>query len=226
MTGEILGAAIIFLVTLLLAWPLGKYITKVFKGERTFMDFMNPLERFIFRFCGINPDESMNWKQFLNAFSQLDAPGQNVVYADVDGNIGYHTTGRIPIRATGDGSLPQDGSGNAHEWTGYIPFDKLPSVYNPPSGIIATANGRVTPDKYPYSISTGWEAPWRTDRIYQVLESGKKFSAADMLALQTDTYSSFDQFAAERFVYSIDRAHNPSSRVNRPPKSCVDGMGA
>ena len=160
-------------------------------------------------------NSAQNWKQFLNAFSQLDAPGQNVVYADVDGNIGYHTTGRIPIRATGDGSLPQDGSGNAHEWTGYIPFDKLPSVYNPPSGIIATANGRVTPDKYPYSISTGWEAPWRTDRIYQVLESGKEFSAADMLALQTDTYSSFDQFAAERFVYSIDRAHNPSSRVKQ-----------
>jgi len=160
-------------------------------------------------------NSAQNWTQFLNAFSQLDAPGQNVVYADVDGNIGYHTTGRIPIRATGDGSLPQDGSSNAHEWTGYIPFDKLPSVYNPPSGIIATANGRVTPDKYPYSISTGWEAPWRADRIYQVLESGKKFSAADMLALQTDIYSSFDQFAAERFVYSIDRAHNPSLRVKQ-----------
>ena len=72
MTGEILGAAIIFLVTLLLAWPLGKYITKVFKGERTFMDFMNPLERFIFRFCGINPDESMNWKQFLKAMLTIN----------------------------------------------------------------------------------------------------------------------------------------------------------
>ena len=72
MTGEILGAAIIFLVTLLLAWPLGKYITKVCKGERTFMDFMNPLERFIFRFCGINPDESMNWKQFLKAMLTIN----------------------------------------------------------------------------------------------------------------------------------------------------------
>jgi len=72
MTGEILGAAIIFLVTLLLAWPLGKYITKVFKGERTFMDFMNPLDRFIFRFCGINPDESMNWKQFLKAMLTIN----------------------------------------------------------------------------------------------------------------------------------------------------------
>ena len=72
MTGEILGAAIIFLVTLLLAWPLGKYITKVFKGERTFMDFMNPLERFIFRISGINPNESMNWKQFLKAMLTIN----------------------------------------------------------------------------------------------------------------------------------------------------------
>ena len=120
-------------------------------------------------------NSAQNWEQFQNAFSQLDAPGQNVVYADVDGNIGYHTTGKIPIRAAGDGSLPEDGSNNAHEWTGYIPFDKLPSVYNPPSGIIATANSRITPDKYPHSISTGWEAPWRSERIYRVLESGRGF---------------------------------------------------
>ena len=117
-----------------------------------------------------------------------------MVYADVDGNIGYQATGKIPIRASGDGSLPENGSDNAHEWTGYIPFDKLPSVYNPPSGIIATANSRITPDGYPYSISTGWEAPWRSARIYRVLESGKKFSSADMLALQTDIYSEADRY--------------------------------
>ena len=158
-------------------------------------------------------DSAQNWEQFLNAFSQFDAPGQNVVYADVDGNIGYHTTGKIPIRATGDGNLPEDGSNNSYEWTGYIPFDKLPSVYNPASGIIATANSRITPDKYLYSISTGWEAPWRSERIYQILESGKKFSAADMLALQTDIYSSFDQFAAECFVSAVDHARKASPRV-------------
>ena len=72
MTGEILGAAIIFLLTILLAWPLGKYITKVFKGEKNFMDFMNPVERFIFRISGINPDESMNWKQFLKAMLTIN----------------------------------------------------------------------------------------------------------------------------------------------------------
>ena len=133
----------------------------------------------------------------------------------MDGNIGYQATGKIPIRASGDGSLPENGSDNAHEWTGYIPFDKLPSVYNPPSGIIATANGRITPDGYPYSISTGWEAPWRTARIYRVLESGKKFSPADMLALQTDIYSDADRYFAERFVYGVDHAKNASPRAKQ-----------
>ena len=160
-------------------------------------------------------DSAQNWNQFRSAFSAFDTPGQNVVFADVDGNIGYQATGRIPIRASGDGSLPENGSDNAYEWTGYIPFDKLPSAYNPPSGIIATANSRITPDGYPYSISTGWEAPWRSARIYRVLESGKKFSSADMLALQADIYSEADRYFAERFVYSVDHSKNSSPRAKQ-----------
>jgi penicillin amidase len=158
-------------------------------------------------------DTAQNWEDFRRAFSQLDAPGQNVVYADVDGNIGYQTTGHIPIRASGDGSLPVSGADDAHEWTSYIPFDKLPSIYNPPSGVIATANGRITPDDYPYSISAEWEAPWRTERIYHVLESGRQFGPADMLALQNDIHSENDLFAAERFVYAVDHAAKPSARA-------------
>lgn len=158
-------------------------------------------------------DAAQNWEQFVRGFAEFDAPGQNVVYADVDGNIGYHATGKVPIRASGDGSLPQDGSNNAHEWTGYIPFDKLPSVFNPPSGIIATANSRISPDKYSYSISAEWEAPWRSSRIYKVLESGKKISAADMLALQTDIYSDLDRILAEKFVYAVDHGKQPSIRA-------------
>ena len=160
-------------------------------------------------------DSAQNWEQFRRAFSTFEAPGQNVVYADVDGNIGYLATGKIPIRASGDGSLPEDGTTNTFEWIGYIPFEKLPSAYNPASGIIATANSRVTPDKYPYSVSTGWEAPWRAERIYRVLESGKKFSAADMLALQTDIYSDFDHFAADRFAAGVDHVKNASARTKQ-----------
>jgi penicillin amidase len=160
-------------------------------------------------------DTAQNWEEFRKAFSQLDAPGQNVVYADVDGNIGYQTTGRVPIRAAGDGSLPVSGADDAHEWTSYIPFDKLPSIYNPPSGVIATANGRITPDGYPNSISAEWEAPWRTERIYHVLESGRKFAAVDMLALENDVHSETDLFAAERFVYAVDHASKPSARAKQ-----------
>jgi penicillin amidase len=160
-------------------------------------------------------DSAQNWVEFTKAFSQLDAPGQNVVYADVDGNIGYHATGKVPIRAAGDGSLPVSGTDDTHEWTSYIAFDKLPNIYNPPSGIIATANGRIAPDNYPNSISMEWEAPWRTARIYHILESGRKFSVADMLGLETDVHSEIDLFASERFVYAVDHSSKPSPRARQ-----------
>jgi acyl-homoserine lactone acylase PvdQ len=89
------------------------------------------------RFPFLDVNEAQNWGEFSKAFSTFDAPGQNVVYADVDGNIGYHATGKVPIRAAGDGSLPVSGADDEHEWTSYIPFDELPSTFNPPSGIIA-----------------------------------------------------------------------------------------
>jgi penicillin amidase len=159
-------------------------------------------------------DAAQNWDQFRAALARFDAPGQNAVYADVDGNIGYQATGKIPIRASADGSLPEKGTTDkAQEWTGYIPFDDLPRIYNPPSGVIATANNRITPDGYKYSISTGWEAPWRADRIYRILESGRKFSAADMIGLQTDIYSDLDHFVAERLAQAAGRVGKISPRA-------------
>jgi penicillin amidase len=160
-------------------------------------------------------DSAQNWDEFLKALASWDSPAQNAMYADVDGHIGYHATAHVPIRKAGDGGLPVSGADDEHEWTSYIPFDKLPSVYDPPEGVLATANGRITPNKYPYSVSTEWDAPWRTERIYRVLESGTKFSAADMLSLQTDVYSAFDRFCAERFVYALDHAKNLSQRAQQ-----------
>ena len=158
-------------------------------------------------------DSARNWQEFEAAFSQFGAPAQNVVYADVDGNIGYQATGLIPMRASGDGSVPEPGDDDTHEWTGYVPYDKLPSVYNPPSGIIATANGRITPDNYPYELSIDWMAPYRTQRIYKLLDQSKKFTPADMLAIQMDVVSAFDRFCAERFVYAVDHSQNATARA-------------
>ncbi|HTV66071.1 MAG TPA: penicillin acylase family protein, partial [Bryocella sp.] len=158
-------------------------------------------------------DSAHNWQEFEAAFSEFGAPGQNVVYADVDGHIGYQATGLIPIRASGDGDVPEPGEDDAHEWTGYVPYDKLPSVYDPPSGIIATANARVTPDNDPYELSTEWMPPYRTQRIYKLLGAPKKFTPEDMLAIQMDVTSPFDRYCAERFVYAIDHTPKASARA-------------
>jgi penicillin amidase len=160
-------------------------------------------------------DSAQNWDQFRKALSVFATPSQNVVYGDVDGNIGYQPMGFVPIRASGDGTVPEPGADGKHDWTGYVPFDKLPAVYNPPGGIIATANSRITPGGYPYLLATQWFPPYRTERIYHVLQSGRKFSASDMLALQTDITSEYDRFFADHFVYAIDHSSKASDRARK-----------
>ncbi|HLW55134.1 MAG TPA: penicillin acylase family protein [Candidatus Angelobacter sp.] len=160
-------------------------------------------------------DSAQNWEQFRKALSTFSTPSQNVVYGDVDGNIGYQAMGFAPIRASGDGTLPVSGADGKHDWTGYLPFDHMPMVYNPPSGIIATANSRTAPNGYPYLLATQWFPPYRVERIYQVLESGKKLSAADMLSLQTDITSDYDRFFAERFVSAVDHSSKATNRAHQ-----------
>ena len=171
-------------------------------------------------------DSARNSQELVTAFAQFGAPGQNVVYADTEGHIGYHATGLIPIRAAGDGSLPAAGEDDAHEWTGYVPYEQLPNVVDPPSGMIATANGRAAPDGYPYLLSIEWGGPYRTERIYKLLNARPKLTPDDMLKIQTDIVSEFDRYCAQRLVYAVDHTPEASSRAKGAADLMRDWDGA
>ncbi len=163
------------------------------------------------RFAFLNLNRAQNWGQFTSALRDWAGPEQNFVYADVEGNIGYYAPARIPIRRRGDGSVPVPGDTGEYDWVGYGPFEKLPHAYNPASGIIATANGRVVPDGYPFFITHQWEAPYRTARIFQLLgQPGKRFTVSDMLAVQTDIHALDDEWLAAQVVAAGDR-HAPQT---------------
>lgn len=130
-----------------------------------------------------------NWTEFQSALSRYTAPMQNMVYADVDGHIGYTAAGRVPLRKTGDGSVPYDGSTDAGEWIGFIPFEKLPRLFDPPSGIIVTANQRIVGHDYPFFLTREWAAPYRARRILELLEAKPKLTIDDFRAIQGDTFS-------------------------------------
>jgi penicillin amidase len=145
------------------------------------------------------------------AFSTWGGPSQNLVYADDQGHIGYHALGRIPIRGsiaapTPLSFVPVGGIDPTYDWAGYIPYDQLPQIVDPPSGVIATANARITPDNYPYPIALDWEAPYRNECIWKVLLTSKNFTPADSLHLQGDIYSEVDRTVAHRLAYAIDHS--------------------
>ncbi len=131
-------------------------------------------------------NQAQNWDEFRAALDFWDVPSQNFVYADVDGNIGYQTPGRIPIRAAGNGSIPSPGWTGTHEWLNTIPFESLPSVLNPPSGYIVTANNAVVDEDYPYFISTDWAPGFRARRIAEMIEALESISLEDIPPMHGD----------------------------------------
>jgi penicillin amidase len=150
----------------------------------------------------------------LDAFRNYGAPAQNLVWGDDRGHIGYHLVGRIPLRGAGgqSGLTPVPVNTGTYEWTGWIPYDALPQVIDPEGGVVATANARTTPTGYPYGITLDWAAPYRNERIWKLLQGRKGLTAADMLALQNDTFSALDKAYAERIVYAVDHAKAPTRR--------------
>ena len=158
-------------------------------------------------------DTAANWTDFRNALRGWWGPTQNVVYADDQGHIGYQAVGLIPYRPAGLQGVPI--TDTQHEWQGFIPFDQLPTAYDPPGGILATANSRVTPDGYPTPLTLEWADPYRNERIWKWLEPKEKLTQPDMLTLQTDIYSELDQEIAQRLAYGIDHASHAEARLRQ-----------
>ncbi|HEX7955834.1 MAG TPA: penicillin acylase family protein, partial [Pyrinomonadaceae bacterium] len=134
-------------------------------------------------------NRARNWKEFQAALSEYRGPTQNFVYADVEGHIGYYGAGEIPVRQSGDGSVPYDGTKDEGEWKGFIPFAELPHVFDPPSGVIVTANNRVVGTSYKHFLTRHWAAPTRARRIQDLLTAKPKLTAEDFRAVQGDAYT-------------------------------------
>jgi penicillin G amidase len=125
---------------------------------------------------------------FWEAHRDWADPNMNRVYADADGNIGYHLTGRLPVRPGGANLIPVPGWTGAHDWDGYVPFDEMPRIANPPEGFIATANNRVIGDDYPHYIAPTHTLN-RAERLYDLLGQDRRFGPDDMAAIQGDQRS-------------------------------------
>lgn len=155
--------------------------------------------------------KTSNWTEFSKVLSKWCWPTENVVYSDDHGVIAYHAAGKIPRRPGGLIGVPiQD---TAHEWNGFIPYKEMPSAVNPPSGILATANSRVTRDGTAYPLSLNWGDPYRTERIYKALQGRAHLTRRDMLAVQTDIYSELNQRLGRRFAEAIDRTAGADDRL-------------
>jgi penicillin G amidase len=174
-------------------------------GRYLFLKWVAAETPFEFPFIQIN--RARNWQEFREGVKRFPGPGQNFVYADVDGNIGYQASGRLPIRKGFDGDVPVPGTGE-FEWQGIVPFEELPSVYNPPSGFVVTANQNPFPKSYPYNVNGTFAPPYRTRQIQDRLKAGAqistlagtrvpdsqalmKLTVENMLDIQKDVYSPF-----------------------------------
>ncbi len=146
-----------------------------------------------------NLNRAKNWTDFRNALKSYDGAMQNFIYADVPGNIGWMAAGKVPIRKTGDGSLPYDGATSDGDWTGFVPFEELPQLYNPPENFIMTANQRTVGKSYKYhNLIARQTTVARAKRLQDLLNANGKVSINDVRDYQFDTFSVINsRFARE-----------------------------
>ncbi|MGB8276310.1 MAG: penicillin acylase family protein, partial [Alphaproteobacteria bacterium] len=123
------------------------------------------------------------------ALADFQAPQQNVVFADVEGTVGFHTVGRAPVRPKGDGTVPVPGWEADYDWTGFVPYDELPHALDPPSGRVIAANHNMAGDHYPHLLGAYWPAPYRARRIAELLDRSPKLDPLSAGRIQLDAVS-------------------------------------
>ena len=160
-------------------------------------------------------DRASGWAGFRAALEKFVGPMQNIVYADVDGTIGFIAPGLVPIRRNGDGWLPVPGWTGEYDWTGFIPFAALPSAVNPPSGHFVSANNKIVPDCYPYFISRDWDLPNRAERIEALLAATPVQSSRTSAAIQADTLSPMAQRLVPLMTAMVDRSEARHEAIER-----------
>ena len=140
--------------------------------------------------ASLRMNQSYSWDEFREACNFSNIPGENMVWADRDGNIGWQAVGIAPIRNTHSGLVPVMGDGN-YEWDGYLPIVDKPNIFNPQEEFFATANQNVTPKSYNQwnAIGFSWSDPYRGDRVNKVLEGSSELNMKDMIDLQVDYHS-------------------------------------
>ena len=140
--------------------------------------------------ASLRMNQSRNWEEFREASNYSHIPGENMIWADRAGNIGWQAVGIAPIRRNFSGMVPVPGDGR-YEWDGYLPIMAKPHEYNPARGYIETSNSNYTPPDYPHMDAIGytWTDPFRWARASELLESGRKFNLMDMIRIQHDYLS-------------------------------------
>jgi len=165
-----------------------------------------------FRIGLVKLNRARNWTEFRDALREFAGAASNVAYADKEGNIGLQVTGQLPIRRGCNGQ--RISAAGTCEWEGFIPFDELPSFYNPAAGRIVTGNQNPFPEKFPYMVSGNFAPHYRANRILDELTRKEKWAPEEMVKLQSDIYSPFSHFIAQQLAAAWDRknASNPELR--------------
>jgi penicillin amidase len=165
--------------------------------------------------ASLRMDQAKTWEEFRAACSYSNIPGENMIWADVAGNIGWQAVGIAPIRPRSSGLVPVPGDGR-FEWAGYLPILQKPHAYNPPEGFIGTANNNLTPESYPHRNAIGWSwaDPYRWARISEVLGSGRRVSMMDMMQLQTD-YTSIPARSLVPLLASLPASRPATERARQ-----------